>query len=583
MESAFAIWHIQDAITAPLTFRDFHCCVLVSKSWHQVFLSKLWRVIQLGRQRNYRTQDYRIDPDSALLRRHIHLVQEIYVQRSGQLPQADGPSVGASVVDAEECGEIESGSNPGATPLFPDLRILNFWPCRKRNVRGETGREVKNLLRFIELHETLEEAWLSLSYLNEAIFERLCQVIENHPRLRRIGISDFWMHSAEHYQRFIWACRRLNGNNMDTNGGSAFSGLGTYPDMRCGCAIQLRSRYDLDDDLQHDQGPVPGLTFKTPTKIRSLQIELLPQGDISILFPILEMCPLLNRLDIEMLDPDEWLSDLRDSLHENCPNLSHLKISSNETHGSPMGWVLKLLDPFAPIEFETEDGDVVSLPGKAPPDATRSSEHGFRLKTLFIEDINVKDLYGIELPDWPNVYHGLLFYHGPTLTELDLAAIALPLQEFVIVHASLPGLELLRASVVWTIESSDRTHLLVGFQDLQLDEKEDEYSYSSTRGDLYSRAGYEVGLLPWKCRRLQSLEISVRMESLVTFYHFRNEPPTVESKKQLSIEKMVGEYFVREIDQLAQLEDVAFSTDSFWSPALGKYRDTKIYPHERIE
>lgn len=170
-EQALDIWLIQDAITASFRFRDFSSCVLVSKAWNRIFMPALWKVVQFGRGNSKMHETYLLSSDSVLLYRYSDLVQEITIQ--SYRPLLAGRESGSA-----------SGSDTGdIVPVFHNLRVLKWWPFQDRGQSAQDlQKKTMGMIRFMELHNTLEDTSLDQMVLNESIFERLCQVIDPHCR-----------------------------------------------------------------------------------------------------------------------------------------------------------------------------------------------------------------------------------------------------------------------------------------------------------------------------------------------------------------------------------------------------------------
>jgi len=353
-EQALDIWLIQDVITDSFRFRDFRNCVLVSKAWNRIFTPALWKVVQFGRDERQLHETYLLNSNSALLGRYSHLVQEITLQSYSAWPAVGGSRSEVIVAEKDACesdtGEIiqgwtheDSATLLDTVPAFPDLRVLKWWPLLSR------GEETQNLymrtmdmIQFMELHTTLENIWLDRLVLNESVFERLCQVIENHSGLKRVSITDHWIYSTEQIQRFIWACRRLDSNNFVVGGGGRINSYRTFDLSKTGCTVCLNLNPDqpLLQGRSLDQKPT--LEF---TRIRSLCIGRISQQSISALLPVFKMCSMLEKLELETEYPGMMITTLRDVLHEACPNLSYLKLKKISSHHPPMNWALDLLCP----------------------------------------------------------------------------------------------------------------------------------------------------------------------------------------------------------------------------------------------
>ncbi|KAG0048126.1 hypothetical protein BGZ83_006895 [Gryganskiella cystojenkinii] len=464
-----------------------------------------------------------------------------------------------------------------------------------------------NILDFITAHTTIEYLHLEMMDIEtDGVFQRLCDTIEYHPGLKRISVTNNFIHTAEQAQRFIWACRHLQGNEpkLGQRGGGDRSNPGIGPLIRSyrkghevdsfdtGTTVRLKSRNIPAYVHNNEERPVSWApTLAKTTQIRSLCLDHGPYRKFWIFFPVLKMCPWLERLEIKIVELEAMVPALRECLHEACPNLSYLKVMKQEGADEPnkmIQWALGLLCPligqqrkihmplsagsalakFVPIP-PYPIGDRLNLdmdliygpPPKQPHGKDGNESHccsGFRLKSLYLQypwmDCGT-------LPDIPRPINVLLDHHGPTLVELDLLGIGIALKELSQIAVRVPKLEILRAWIIWSKEHSIYLRDLLRHQkDSDLDIYNDQNdpsphidfssvttSYASLDRD--SVVLTKAGLRPWNCLGLKELEISF----VPTQQH-------LEWPQDSQILKLLLDYLMQEIARLVKLEILGFGS-----------------------
>lgn len=182
-----------------------------------------------------------------------------------------------------------------------------------------------------------------------------------------------------------------------------------------------------------------------------------------------------------------------------------------------------------------------------PPNDHHHDCGGFRLRSFYLQDLFV---IPARLTDIPRPWGALTGHHAPTMVELDLSSVAMPLPEFVEIASQILGLRLLKGWTVWTTTSSDTLSALANIKQIK--------DVIGSRQDpaIFESVVYDVGLKPWTCRGLTELDIAIYMETRDAMIEMQPS------------DLLMREYIVQEISQLQQLQKLSFQTDARWCPIL---------------
>ncbi|GJJ78378.1 hypothetical protein EMPS_10737 [Entomortierella parvispora] len=628
VESALAIWLIQDAIAATFHLSDLYNCALVSRAWNRIFTPSLWRVVDCPNTPKVPQDRFLLDPDSILHQpKFCRLVRELTIMNYGYLPFFQPlPPASASpplspIKEAGEKSPDQQGCRQwinGPDPAFPNLQVLGwFLPLL------ETWPPVVeyNLLQFLQVHQaSLHSLSLELWGLNDTIFENLCSILENMPSLQRVALAGSWIQTSKQVQRFFWACRHLKSTCLpqeshstgciDKYGRRRGRGLSTNAAVRL--CVYYNYNNQEPEGLFPEEEPVWTPIFE-PTQIRSLNLTHEVERKFWIYVPVFRMCPFLERLELEVEELEGMTLVLRECLHSSCPLLKFLKITrerqAEQADQIPLHWSLGLLcpsiaeqrgngktsamatfKPSSPIYWDEDvevNRDLIYGTGTTASLTTSTSnwtlsQHicsGFRLKS-FLLDGKSPSRNKMAHPRYGRPWNYLLDHHRQTLTNLDVSAIVMPFQEFVHLASAdvqMPHLLSLRAFMVLTrhewkslasaILAEERGGVLSGQpedQDPQGLLRQSQRKTKQARKDAILET---VRFRPWTaCRGLLNLDMKIDLQEP------RSKMQNLEWNYKtcdMVPERAVLEYIVHEINQAGSLEKLTMkSRDMPWSPVL---------------
>lgn len=195
---------------------------------------------------------------------------------------------------------------------------------------------------------------------------------------------------------------------------------------------------------------------------------------------------------------------------------------------------------------------------------------GFQLMTFQAQTRGNRDT-AMVISSYPRPWHHLLDHHGQTLTNLDLTAIVMPLQEFVNLASAgdqMPHLLSLTASMVWTDDEwkSLSTAILAEKRIQRRRRLLGQQSQGGTSRIHRTIALLDsVGLRPWTaCRRLVKLELNIDQSASRV-----SVPEWNGLSQELVQERVLLEYLVHEICQTNSLEKLIIRTKNIrWPPVL---------------
>ncbi|KAF8920943.1 hypothetical protein BGZ58_004210, partial [Dissophora ornata] len=172
------------------------------------------------------------------------------------------------------------------------------------------------------------------------------------------------------------------------------------------------------------------------TRIRELTLER-PEKDVefAVLIPLLERCPLLERLKLEDLGRPETVRKIAAVLrNKKCPRLKHLDIGISSGLDGDEEPIAELLRS---IECSSDRGEHGGIQG-GQNGGDAGGNHGGGLETLSVN-------YGVYFEE--KCLLALTAYHGETLVVLDLSFRTVELHHFVGAVSCLPKLQSLRICV----------------------------------------------------------------------------------------------------------------------------------------
>ncbi|KAF9281823.1 hypothetical protein BGZ74_002270 [Mortierella antarctica] len=184
MEDLFHMLHIQESITGTLTFTDLLKCILVNRTWHNLFIPLLWsdvityRSIPTAKYRQWEYLDYSLTPHGRqALIKYGSLIGAVTCKGTSSLKVlAEANCI--NIVEIEYDAEWIVDNNYSG----PGLAELASW---------------------IRLHPTLETISIkNLSYVRPAIeLFQFLNVLDTQPHITNIYIDSNSVYD-EHEERF---------------------------------------------------------------------------------------------------------------------------------------------------------------------------------------------------------------------------------------------------------------------------------------------------------------------------------------------------------------------------------------------
>ncbi|KAG0366199.1 hypothetical protein BGZ54_005675 [Gamsiella multidivaricata] len=376
--SIFDIPLLKDEVTQYLSKQDLARSVQVCRAWSAWFTPTLWRTVNFNNRASIAGQGL-----SALTRYQDHVQSIVAFQ-------------------------YYLGSASMALRPFRNLQSLEHRTLQA-NVHEDTI-----VLLVIGGTPSLQRLKLTLSLVREEIQTQLIDALHSLPRLRSLALTCYQITPVGVIQRIIDSCSHIETLHLDL-GSSVVKEPYSQGDDRKQCLLAKRVMEQMLD-----------------TRIRRLSIRVsLASQESAILIPLLERCPLLERLEVDWLHHPDTLGQIIDVLRRRkCPLLKHALLG-------------------AVLRFDAAEGQFAELisalgSGERVDETIRNNgcDHGYRgygLHTFTVESI---------LPFEQQSALALTRHHSQTMTVLDLMSLReLRIQLFVGMMEGLPRLQRLMAAV----------------------------------------------------------------------------------------------------------------------------------------
>ncbi|KAG0013736.1 hypothetical protein BGZ80_010888 [Entomortierella chlamydospora] len=255
--SIFDIPHLRDEVTRYLSKREQADCIVVCKSWYGYFTPALWRYPLENHKFHHR--------DIENLVRHKDHIQTI--RDSG----LRGKRAKSSILRY----------------AFPILRLLEITISSTTQLHYE-----RSVLRFIATTPTLRVLNLRLAGYGDRFHEKFVGILGSHPNLLNLRFGSYEQMRSVQVQEIVQACSK-------------------FTSLELNFTLE-RGRVFLDDvvELEDALAAKGQFTQMKDTNIRDLAI--FPSGTGKhqlIIAPLIERCPLLEKLTLEGLT-DETILDI---------------------------------------------------------------------------------------------------------------------------------------------------------------------------------------------------------------------------------------------------------------------------------
>ncbi|KAF9995240.1 hypothetical protein BGZ79_011076 [Entomortierella chlamydospora] len=325
------------------------------------------------------------------------------------------------------------------TPSYPNLQSLSYTP--NRTTPGEEGI----VLRFIKSVQSLQNLTLVLSLSQEGAHSELLDTIQALPRLKKIDLTCYHTTSPVIIQQIIQTCSHYEALRLSIGGQVPFSDHRLREGEErglCDFAIAAMSRMQ-------------------PTKIRELSVTLSSEKqEYAILPALLERCPLLENLRMEMVRHPNTLSQVRHVLElGKCPRLKSVRL----------GWV---------VSYETREEDILALLRIIGSGSTNGDDFGDNGDPDGLENLTWEvngtplkrgglETFGLDstFPFNRTWAEALTHHHANTLTVLDLMNLRqIPIDLVVSLVSGLPELQSLMVAIWLRFEGTPDTDTLLNTQ-----------------------------------------------------------------------------------------------------------------------
>ncbi|KAF9159957.1 hypothetical protein BGX20_002726 [Mortierella sp. AD010] len=365
--SIFDIPHILDEITRYLSEREHVRCVIVCKSWYGYFTPALWRYPLENHKFHHR--------DIKNLVRHKDHIQTI---RDSSLR---GKRAKSSILRY----------------AFQTLRLLEITISSTTQLHYEGS-----VLRFIATTPTLRVLNLHLASYRDRFHEKFVDILGSHPNLLNLRFGSYERMRSVQVQEIVQACSK-------------------FTSLELNFTLERR-RVFLDDVIELEDALVAKDQFTQMRDTNIRELAILPSGTGKhqlIIAPLIERCPLLEKLTLEGLT-DKTILDITAVLKSGRCNLLKEVVSSRMLSGYNRKYMEDLL---CSVGFVT---DITTSSG-------RNGGGGLEAYTQRISAL------------WSEA---LIPRHSQTLARLTLAGNALyTLKSMIAIVYGLPRLQMLRMRI----------------------------------------------------------------------------------------------------------------------------------------
>ncbi|KAF9353264.1 hypothetical protein BGX26_008973 [Mortierella sp. AD094] len=355
----FDIPHIKDSITHYLSQQDLAHCVLASKEWNVWFTPPLWR------HPNFKTSSISLTSLTQRNNLHVHSLNNFTKELASITP----------------------------TPSYPNLQSLSYTP------NWTTSYDESIVLRFIKTLQSLQDLTLIISLSREGVHSELLDTIQALPRLKKIDLTCYHITSAVIIQQIIQTCSH-------------------YKALRLSIGGQVPSDHRLREGEEQElcNFAMTAMSRMEPTKIRELSITLSSEKQESAILPaLLERCPLLESLRMEMVHHSKTLSQVSRVLESGkCPRLKFVRLGWVVSYGTKEEDILALLRVIGSRNTNDDDfGD--------NDDADDPENWGWKMNDTLLKRGGLESFAMDSTFPFNRVcVEALTHHHANTLTVLDL-------------------------------------------------------------------------------------------------------------------------------------------------------------------
>ncbi|KAF9108855.1 hypothetical protein BGX27_008191 [Mortierella sp. AM989] len=386
MISIFDIPHLKEIVAHYLSRRDLAYCARASKEWNAWFTPILWR--------------------------HPNFKKTTSQQELNFLTRHNNPHV-AHVQSFDTFTKELASITP--TPSFPNLQRLCYSPT------WTASYDESIVLRFIKSVPSLQNLTVTLSLSREGVLSELLDTLKALPQLKKIDLACYQIISAVVIQQIIQTCSQYETLRLSFGGQAPIDH-----------AFKAGEERELCNSAKEALGRMPPMS----TQVLSIRLAS-PIQESAILAPLLERCPVLERLDMDWINNSSTLPMVNSVLGAGkCPRLKFVQLGAVIKYEARDEDIAGLMRVIGCSNVDNDDSDEVNNWGwgmRNSPVTRRG------LQTLVLDSA---------LPFEQGCVQALIQYHADTITILDIMGLRqMRIELATSLAAGLPHLQYLTVAV----------------------------------------------------------------------------------------------------------------------------------------